>query len=281
MENVLFTTKDVTDRSWAGYGYRELELLMDGKPTGYKAILRNGDLVSIVSKKYELVPNEVIEEVSDMLANEIGAKKLPSSGIVGNRFYGLYDLGKDIEPIRGVSGRLGYFVYNSIDSTLGYGVSVLTTIYSGGSSFVAMLWALRLYRTLSPTAAAAIIKKKHVGASIEKEKSGLKEEMLRLIRRAEEAIAIYRLWSEVEVKPDDPVAKNIAISIPKGILVSTGHFRALKEGVTLEHVVNCFDLFVDIGEAIWHGGTKSGKKYTIDRRAQLFRALCNALPRPE
>lgn len=275
----MFVLKEITEKEWERYGFKQYAIHYDAMKTGYKAIFKNDRFIAILSEKYKLLPNEVVEEAADMVASSLGAEKNRESGVVKNRFYGLYDLKKPIEPIKGVTGSLGYYVYNSIDGSLGYGVSVMTIMTSKyGRPWVAMLWAKKASRVLSPEATAAMIKKIHRGESIHREKTKLVEEIKSLISRAEEAIGVYRLWSEIMVEPGDPIEKNIVSRIPSSILLRTGYFTALKHGVTLMHAVSCWDLFTEIGYGIWYGTTKSGRRYALDRRHELYRALLRALP---
>jgi len=60
-----FEVEKIVDK---GYGYEEKYLLFKGVKIPYKAIIKKGALIAIVSRKYHLIPNELIEELCKQIA---------------------------------------------------------------------------------------------------------------------------------------------------------------------------------------------------------------------
>jgi len=54
------------------YGYEEKYLTFRGEPTPYKAILKDGQLVAIVSRRYKLIENERVVEVCKKIKDQLG-----------------------------------------------------------------------------------------------------------------------------------------------------------------------------------------------------------------
>jgi len=54
------------------YGYVEKYLTHNGEPIPYKAIVRNGEFLAIVSRRYRLIENERVIEICKKIAEKLG-----------------------------------------------------------------------------------------------------------------------------------------------------------------------------------------------------------------
>ncbi|MEM2493594.1 MAG: hypothetical protein QXE23_08670 [Nitrososphaerota archaeon] len=256
--------------SWPEYGIIELYLSWNGEPIPWKAIVKRGKLVHIASRRYTVLPLEVSVKAADLAASKIGAAKISELyNDEETRVYALYDLGRDVSPVKGVETRLGMYVYNSIDGTLSFGASVMSIMTKRGSAFYAFIPPTRLATYLSPEAAVAIVRHPHT-PGLSEIVANLSARLEKLVERGLEAVAVYRLWAEISVDKD--IASSLISRLPKAYLPA--YIRAMKDGVTLKELVTVWDAYVDISSKIWRGDA------SIDRKIDLYRMLYEALPRP-
>lgn len=256
--------------SWPEYGITEIYLSWDGEPVPWKAIVRKGKLVHIASRRYTVLPLEVSVKAADAAASRIGAVKVSELyNSEGTRVYALYDLGRDVSPVRGMEVRLGLYVYNSIDGTLAFGASVMSIMSRRGARFYSFIPPSRLATYLSPDAAIAIVRHPHT-PRLGEVVSDLSARLEKLVERGLEAVAVYRLWSEISM--DSDIASSLVDRLPRAYLPA--YIRAMKDGVTLKELVTVWDAYVDISSRIWRG------EASIDRKIDLYRMLYDALPRP-
>jgi len=87
------------------YGYEEKLLKFRGNNTKYKAIVKDGKLVAIVSRNYKLIPNEKVKEILKELAIKYNLNLLSLD--YGYRTYNILSK-KDI----------GVMISNSVDGTI-------------------------------------------------------------------------------------------------------------------------------------------------------------------
>jgi len=104
MSEIFTVDFEVQKRVQRSHGYEELYLNFRGKPIGYKAILRNGRLMAIVTRGYKLIPHEEVESALLKAGLEIIQKD---------------DQGARAYYIAKVSGRADFkiFVVNSVDGS--------------------------------------------------------------------------------------------------------------------------------------------------------------------
>jgi len=106
---VEFGVEETIDKD---YGYQEKKLLYNGERIPYKAILKDGELIAIVSRKYSLIPNEQVAEVAEKFAEE----NQYEISIV-DEFPRIY--------IKLMQGRNGYLISNSVDGSLSLRVDLI------------------------------------------------------------------------------------------------------------------------------------------------------------
>jgi len=127
------------DPTWSAYNLSEYPLLFNRGETDYKAVVRNGSLVTIVSNKYLLLPNEVAVKVGDVAAEACGLvpfteftgdwfARMNSHVLYSNRdtrVHALYALNQSY-TVNGDKMHLGVGIHNGIDGHFGFYVGVFT-----------------------------------------------------------------------------------------------------------------------------------------------------------
>lgn len=139
MDSINFGTPDNT---WTQYGLSELPIVVNTHDTAKKAIMRNGELITIVSDRYQLLPNEEAVKVAEKVAAAAGL--VPFDQFTGDwicKFHGkdhittygdknakvhaMYALN---EPyyVGGDKMYMGIGIHNSIDGSKAFGVGAFT-----------------------------------------------------------------------------------------------------------------------------------------------------------
>lgn len=83
--NKLRVDFDVVDTRKHNYGYEEKFISFNGQPTKYKAILKDGELIAFTGRRYNLIPNELLDDVLDEIAERNGLIK--ETNTEGWRYY--------------------------------------------------------------------------------------------------------------------------------------------------------------------------------------------------
>jgi len=105
------------------YGYVEKYLKFNGEPTPYKAIVKDGELLAIVSKRYRLIENERIEEICRAIAEKNYLKfSVDKTKTTIHVFLDDFEKG------------IGVVVQNSVDGSLSLRVDA--TVYVGGAKSI-------------------------------------------------------------------------------------------------------------------------------------------------
>jgi len=137
-----------TDTEWLNYGLTENYIKLNGEDTGYKAILRDEEMVAIVRKGYRLWPNEEALKLADKAAKLVGLEQFQVSmpGARGedhilyderrHKMKAIYVLTNEVD-IKGDGVNVGVSVHNSIDGTSSFGCGLFTfrSICSNGVIF--------------------------------------------------------------------------------------------------------------------------------------------------
>jgi len=125
------------DTTWQQYGLLQCPILYAGEESSYKAIVRNGQLVKILGRGYELFPNEEALKLADQAAALVGLKPFQVSApglrteghvIFNNeetRMRAIYTLGR-VEKVDGDEVNVGVNVFNSIDGSSSFGCGLFT-----------------------------------------------------------------------------------------------------------------------------------------------------------
>jgi len=251
------------DESCKEYGIVQAQLLYQGKPSGYKAIIKDGALVAIVSTEYKTLPNDIAIEVANSVAKEIGAEpfkckywggKHIAFNKTGTRMYATFIVPKGLRITPKDSCHVGFTVQNSIDGTLAFSASGFTyrELCSNGVMFG--------YRKL------AYYYHKHT-KGLDVQRMGVKAAIQDVINDMYEVVNNYVKLTKLKLNRE--IAKQIAgarfISrkfLPDYIEVEKGKLVSFDSNVTQWQVYN------DLTEAIWHN-----TRTNIDSKRAQFNIL--------
>jgi len=131
------------DETWAAYGLRQMPLLVrhdeEYQPSNYKLITRGDavrpDLVAIVSRGYELFPNEELAKVMATWAQRNGYRRYEDArySFVGSGGHAVFlaylpedEKAGSYYVTKGDLVRVGFCARNSIDASVGFGLDVFT-----------------------------------------------------------------------------------------------------------------------------------------------------------
>ena len=265
--------------TWANYGLTETPLLLSKggafEPSKYKLILKgkqnkpeiNSELIAILSKEYELFPNEELAKVMDRWATENGFKRKEDSrytymGSHGNAQFltylprdekdGSYYIGDRKDQVR-----LGFCARNSIDGSVGFGLDVFT--------FRGLCWngAIVMTREGSRAFNQYQIAEKADAKLHHKHTSGLQEIVKNLDRYVAElhevgegVIAYYRHLATQRFNREIAEALNKTI-LPKKYLEHNGTMtfedkKQKKTLVSIDSKADMWTVYNSLSEAIWH-----------------------------
>jgi len=116
--NKLLVEFEVEKEVERDYGYIEKYLMFNGESTPYKAIVKDGELLAIVSRRYRLIENERIEEICKEIAEKNALKFFVDRTRTTIHVF-LDDFDKGV----------GVVVQNSVDGSLSLRVDA--TVYAG------------------------------------------------------------------------------------------------------------------------------------------------------
>jgi len=244
------------DETWAHYGYREYYTRWYGKDTGEKIITKWGEFVRTASDDYVLLPNEVVRELVDDIAADIGAEKV-SEEEDRWRIYLLYDL-KNEYTIDDKTVQLGFYVQNSVDGSLSFAANVQSLLGDPRKGRARIMFPYG-FKTLSPILAVGIYRRRHKIGEMDKDREKLRNDLISVIRRAEESVPLFKFWMAVGIDRED--AKYLCDNIPAIYLPK--YVKAMSEGITLTEMISVWDVVIDVSKAIWSGDCGFTRKYKL------------------
>lgn len=146
------------DSRWQSFGIVQAEALLDGRPTGYKLVIKNGKPISFLSNRYVVIPNELAVEAGDLVAQQLGAKpfhefKGPWAipvrshvlyyGYENSRMKAFYTFDEPVDvDEKGDNVYIGFMVSNAIDGGGCLGFGVFTFRFACQNMFWMKPWAL-------------------------------------------------------------------------------------------------------------------------------------------
>ena len=124
------------DKTWEKYKLYQVHLNFNNRPTKYKAIIKNNQLVAILGKSYKLLPNEEAIKMANEIASSIGAVPFKQDNLFRDnlffnkkqtRVYIKYIIPNEKYEIDGKDVcQLGFSITNGIDGGLAFGVTGFT-----------------------------------------------------------------------------------------------------------------------------------------------------------
>lgn len=232
------------DDTWKDYNIAEAGILYNEEPTGYKAIFRDDNLISMVKNGYRLFPNELAVEIGDNISDSMGFEKLDEHYNLRNtRIYATYVANESIAIDNRDKVHLGFAIRNSIDGSMSFGVSGFTfrEVCSNG--------VVMGQRTL------AELRQRHTLA-LKTEVGYIKGVLGRIITETQAVINDFRKLTQLKLNED--IAKRITKRtpkkyIPKYISVEKGELQDFQP-------VNLWDCYNDISAEIWHADSDIGRR---------------------
>jgi hypothetical protein len=274
------------DRTWEKYGILSAPIITSNGGIGgnvkkqYKAILKDDEIVAIVSPHYQVLPNEIALEMTDSIAKKAGFEKpdvyyskdgnYMCATYLNSKKY-RFNINQKKQNILGnkkVEANLTDEVYfgivmrNSINGTSGFNFGA--NARKGGSfnfglysyrqycSNGAMAWRLmensgqNIERT--EVAEAIKINQRHYGASLDDFLMTAQNATQKANSQIRVMAEMYKRWTFEFY--NESIVEKIAKFLPKKYLPD---YINLDEGkVTLEQNGTVWELFNDITDPIWH-----------------------------
>lgn len=270
------------DNTWEQYGLSQNPVIVNGKETKKKAIIKYGQLVTFTSKRYKLLPNEEAVKVSNTaakLAGLIPFNKFEGPWIIRmdktegahiiidkHRVHALYAHPKSYE-IGDEEMWVGAAIHNSIDGSMGFKAGIFT--FRAACKNVVLTagmkgWSYH-YSAADHGKTVEYLQRKHTkGLATE----GLKNILVNLMERTHYIIDTYRLLTERRIT--DKLIDEILNSnfIPKKILPDY-----IVQDKAHEIDLTQWTLYNDMTELIWHNA-KAGMKTKLLQ----FRSLHKLIP---
>lgn len=275
MNSLSFGNPDLT---WQQYGIEQSPILFNGAKTAYKAVIRNGEIVSIVSNQYRLLPNEEAVKLADQAASLAGLVpfhefsgdwfvRMDSHVIQdrdGRRVHALYAIDKSFD-VNGEKMHLGVGVHNSIDGSTGFGCGIFTFRHACAN----MVWAgMKGYeQAFDERQTIEYLYKRHT-KGLETFMGGLKNAIVTVMDKANIILETYQQLAETAVTQEF-LEKLRKSRLPDKVLPD---YIAKPEESTVNPVsLTQWQVYNDITAAIWHNA-KSGLK-TKDFQFRTLHAI--------
>lgn len=266
-----------SDDRWGEYNLHELPLIYNNEDTKYKAIVKGGELISIVSNRYRLLPNEEAVKIADEAATL--CELVPFSDFTGpwltrmgehtilenNKVHALYALETPYK-VNDDNVYLGVGVHNSIDGSMGFGCGVFTfrvacanMVFAGFRGYTQMFDQRKTIRH---------IYQKHT-SGLEPIMENLKETILGVMENALDILESYKRMAR------ETVTKELIKSIKENTQISEKllptYLEAELDTLKLEDFT-VWDLYNDLTANIWHNvGTSLHTK--INQYQQIHRLM--------
>jgi len=247
------------DTTWERYDLSQGPLLFNGNHTGYKAVLRKGQIVSIVRKGYALIPNEEAVKLADEAAELAGL--VPFHEFSGEwivkmhehviydknetRVHALYASNKHYD-VNGEKMHIGVGIHNSIDGSMAFGCGIFTFRHACANMVFA---GTRGYeQAFDQRKTVEYIYKRHT-ASLAPITGGLKNTILAVMDKATSLIDVYNQMAQ------EKVTQKFIERLKKSRLSARvlPDYLTAKEPETFDiSSLTQWQLYNDITEKIWH-----------------------------
>lgn len=246
------------DNKWQNYQIRQYPIDLNGNDTGYKAILREGSLVSIVRQGYMLLPNEEALKLADEAAALAGLvpfdkftgdwyQRMEKHTILdkeGRRMHALYAINKPY-TVNGEKMHLGVGIHNSIDGSTAFGAGIFT--FRNACANMVLAGTKNYEQAFDQRRTLEYVYHRHT-AKLAPVSENLKNIILLVMDRAQEIIASYRQMA----------ARDVTAEFAEKLKKSRLSKKVLPEYLTAEEPTVQVDkltewqLYNDITEKIWH-----------------------------
>lgn len=277
------------DNTWNKYGLTENPIIVNDGDTSKKAIMRKGQLISIVSDRYQLLPNEEAVKVAEKVTKAAGL--VPFDKFTGDwicrfgeknhiteygtnkaKIHAMYAINRPYE-VQGEKMYMGVAIHNSIDGSRAFGCGAFTfrqacsnmVIVSGRKN-----WSF-YYSQQDHAKTLEYVQKRHT-KGLDPTQPKLSLVIAQVVDYANGIIAAYEKMAETLVT--EKLIKAITDSrIPKKALPDylTTDAEQLK---LAENPISEWELYNDITQNVWHNPeTGFGTKERIYNRLHAVMPL--------
>lgn len=227
------------EQTWPQYKLSEAEILYDEQNTGWKAILKEDQFISMVRHGYKLLPNEEALKAANQVAEAIGFKPFEQYQPKGTRLYAVYLRDEAIPIDNRDKVRVGFSVQNSIDGALSFSGSGFT--FREMCSNGVFLGFKKLEET-------QVYRRHTKNLSIDLD--GMKRIVEQVVLRTRKAVARY--IELTQVKLNEEIANKIARGrLPRKYLPD--YIEVEKDRlINFNPNMDQWETYNDISAAIWH-----------------------------
>jgi hypothetical protein len=267
-----------SSQKWVQYELFDTPLLYNGEPSEYKTIVQNDELVAIVGKDYELLPNEEAVKLADEAAGLAGM--VPFDEFTGDWFIRMGDHviknGAKVHALYAINKpyhigkdkmHLGVGVHNSIDGSMGFGAGVFTFRNACANMVFA---GMRGYEQgFDQRATLDHIYQKHT-SGLRPIAENLEKVILGLMEKAGDIIASYEEMARRRVTLEllEKIKKS---GIREKVLPD--YLKTEKDAPLEVPDISEWVLYNDITEKVWHNPDRG-----LDAKLWQFKALHKIMP---
>lgn len=249
---------------WGHYGIAEPKIVFNGEPTGFKAIVKDDELVKMLTDRYHLFPNEEALKVANKAAELSGLRPFDAEtpGMVNehhvvydkliHKMRALYTVEGDMK-VDGDSVNVGINVYNSIDGSTSFGAGLFTFRSMCSNGVIFGKHDIRAVRHAHTKGLIPIIEE-------------LKGAIVVLMEQGLQLVDTYRQMARIKIN-DELVEKLIHSHLAAKVLPDY-----IKEDEARTFDLTQWDLYNDITEAIWHN-EKTGLKSKVFQFSILHKVM--------
>ena len=281
--------------SFRKYGIKTYGIHANGKDWGkYQFIERKGEPIAILSDKYQVLPNELVIEKADRMAEKLDAKPfvfddrqwfsryevhdhvLASKNLASMSALYTFREGVDITG-EGDRANLGYSVGNAIDGSRSFSVAIFT-FREVCSNFMLHLHSEKMLKVvngekitanlgLNKTQTLASVSKRHTKSLNTKT---VLPAIKQVIKSADAVIRSYRAMKKAELL--EKQAAKVVSHMPKRVYGKLPYIDVDPENnkVAITQKVSQWKVFNDLTQAISHGSGSFGSTMEQMRRVDAI-----------
>jgi len=180
------------DLRWQEYDIIEKYLKYNGRRTKFKAIVKSGNLVNLVSRRYTVIPNELLVEEIVPLIERFGYQPIdsPAKSIPTDVRYMQYFIKPELEKIDNEGIKLGLLFRNSIDRSLSLGLEGFSYRTRCGNGVIMGKESVYSFT------------RKHVGGSVEDILSRLEEAIALINKKSLQILEKYKHMMKIKFQKE-------------------------------------------------------------------------------
>lgn len=270
-----------SDNRWVEYDLSEVQLLFKERESNWKAIVRKGKLVTVVSDGYTLLPNEEAVKIADAEAMRCGL--VPFNEFKGDwiarmnehviysrdatRVHALYAL-NEAYRVNGEEMFLGVGVHNGIDGHEGFHCGIFT--FRTACSNMVMAGMPRYGRSFDSRRMLEYVNRSHT-KGLNPELPKLRNAILSMMERAGMIIEAYEEMALQKVT-EDLIEKIRKSKLPKKVWPDV--LQEVEDSVKIEAPdMSQWDFYNAITAKVWHNDLMD-----VTGKISLFGTLHRIMP---